>query len=400
MDVDITQKGIENAFKEKILELQEEPEFQCNREQIKYAADGDGAPIVKVAVGNVPVDYDLWEGLRNPAVVGLHPIGLREIWEFYSNRVKQKIDENGRRTIFQIPRPFDVARRDYGRAVIVSVMLPFSPGILEDSTRLILERRKGASYEYSKMYKDVNRMLDMATMRVGIDLVTDDTVVVAMTKDMIQSVSEEALPQTRQGNSHGPCKLGNYSQKSVAALLGLGQFGVSNLVFRDELIDGKVERYHGTLRSIIMFDKEALVTAGRGGFVNPTDRWRDFLLKLYDFTNVEPEINKYRFCSYIPYNGKGCGKCISYCPSNALANSVPNPKGVYPEGVLKQAHRFWEGNLQFDFGRCRDDRSQMGTLFSEWHCARCGTVCVTEGTKREDAVKIFSEERDRLTKEM
>ena len=95
MDVDVTLEGIENAFKEKILELQEEPEFQCNREQIKYAADADGAPIVKVAVGNVPVDYDLWEGLRNPAVVGLYPVGLREIWEFYSNRVKQKIDENG-----------------------------------------------------------------------------------------------------------------------------------------------------------------------------------------------------------------------------------------------------------------------------------------------------------------
>ena len=35
---------------------------------------------MKLAVGNVPLDYDLWEGLRNPAIIGMYPAGLKEIW--------------------------------------------------------------------------------------------------------------------------------------------------------------------------------------------------------------------------------------------------------------------------------------------------------------------------------
>ncbi len=73
-------------FKEKITELQGEPAFERTTQPIQYAVDKKGIPLIKVAVGNVPLTYDLWKGLRNPAVIGLYPAGLREIWEFYAHR--------------------------------------------------------------------------------------------------------------------------------------------------------------------------------------------------------------------------------------------------------------------------------------------------------------------------
>ncbi len=66
MSSDVTVNGLTQIFKEKLIEVQEEPEFQRSIEKIKYAIDENGEPLVKLAVGNVPLDYDLWQGLRNP----------------------------------------------------------------------------------------------------------------------------------------------------------------------------------------------------------------------------------------------------------------------------------------------------------------------------------------------
>ena len=398
---DITINGLTQIFKEKILEVQEEPEFQRSTETIKHAIDNNEEPLVKLAVGNVPIDYDLWEGLRNPAVVGLHPAGLPEIWEFYANRRKQKVDEAGRQTIFQVPRSFDFALMNYRRAVIISVMLPFSPQIIQDYVSQVIEKRKGSSHLFSRMYEDVNRMLDKTVTRTAIALVTDDSdsVVVVMNNDTVKAISTEAIPQTRQGVSHGPSKGGNYSQKSVATLMGLGQFGISRIVFRDELTNGKVQRFAGPIRSIIIFDKRELVTDGSDGIVYPSQAWRQFLSRLFNFTNNDPDINQYRFCSYIPIADKGCNECTGCCPSGAQASSVPRPDGQYSEQVSRQAHRFWDGKLQFDYGKCCDDRSQMAGLFPEWSCARCLAVCVDQGIRRKRAAQDFYQKTSELTKE-
>jgi len=399
MAIDVTADRFSQILKEKIIEVQEEPEFQRSVEKIKYATDENGEPVVKLAIGNVPLDYDLWQGLRNPAVVGVHPAGLPEIWEFYANRRKQKVDETGRPTIFQIPRSFDFALKNYRRAVIISVMLPFSPRIIADYTQLIQGKRGGSSHLFARMYEDVNRIFDKATTRVAIDLVTDDTVVVAMNNDTVKVVSTEAIPQTHQGASHGPSKGGNYSQKSIAVLMGLGQFGASRLIFRDELTNGKVQRFSGPIRSIIMFDKQELVKDGSGGIIYPSEAWRNFLLRLFDFTNIDPEVNKYRFCSHIPLNDRGCGKCIDCCPSGAQASSTPSLAGEYPEQVSRQAHRFWEGKVQFDYGKCCDERGQMAGLLPEWSCARCITICLDEGTRRKYSPQNFYLKMSELTKE-
>lgn len=393
----LTVDGLMDLFKERIAELRGEPEFQWGRERVRYAVDEAGEPRVKLAVGNVPLDYDIWEGLRNPAVVGLYPAGLREVWEFHANRRRERVDEHGRQTIFQVPRPFDYARRRYNRAVVISVMLPFSPKVIGRYARLILDRMDRSSHVFRRMYEDVNLMINKATSRVAIDLVSEGNVVLAMDDGTVQSLSREAIPLTHQGEAHGPSKGVNYPQKSVAALMGLGQFGVSRIVFRDELVDGKVERYVGPLRSIIVFDDGELVRDGSGGILHPTREWRRFLFRLYDFTDIDPEVNKYRFCSYIPYEDGGCGKCVSHCPPGAQANSVPTPEGGFSEKVSAQSHRFWENKLQFDFARCCERRGQMSTLFPEWSCARCVSVCAAEGNRRRYAVENFFEKMHELT---
>jgi hypothetical protein len=105
----LTVEKITGLFKDRVAELQEEPEFQWKRESIKYAVDDNGDPSVKVAIGNVSLDYDLWKGLRNPAVVGTSPAGLKEIWEYHAHRRRARVDEYGRQTIFQIPKSFETS---------------------------------------------------------------------------------------------------------------------------------------------------------------------------------------------------------------------------------------------------------------------------------------------------
>ena len=398
MDVDrmvdpkqLTVLGITQLYKNRIAELQEEPEFQWKKDSIKYAVDEDGEPQVKVAVGNVPLDYDLWEGLRNPAVVGLYPAGLKEIWEYHANKRRERVDESGRRTIFQVPKTFEQARKRFGRAVIASVMLPFSPEVVEGYISSVKDDRGRSSHVFRRMYEAVNLMANKATGRVGIELASVDGAVLAMNDDNVRKISKETVPLTHQGDAHGPSKGGNFPQKSLAVLMGLGQFGVSRIVFRDELIDGKVRRFVGPLRSIVIFDEEAPVTDGSGGVIYPTEAWREFLFKLYDFTATDPEVNRYRYCSYIPHDDAGCGKCIESCPPGAQANSVPQSEGEFSEQVLSQTHRFWEGELQFDYARCCETRGQMASLFPEWSCARCVSVCAVEGVRRKASVEGFKE---------
>ena len=400
MNTDITVEKLTNSFKEKISELQDEPEFQWKREAVKYALDEKGEPCVKLAIGNVPLGYDLWEGLRNPALVGLYPVGLPEIWEFYANRRKTGLDESGRKTIFQIPHSYDFARKNYTRALIVSVMLPFSPQTTENYAQFFLKEKKGSSHIFARMYEDVNLIIDKATMRTAANLVARDRMVVGMDNNTVEAISKEAVPSTRQGTSHGPCKSGNYSQKSIAVLMGLGQFGISRLFFRDEIINGQVERFSGPLRSIVIFDKEKLIKDGSDGVIYPGHAWREFLFDLSDFTNITAQINKYRFCPYASHDGKLCRKCIDLCPSGAVANSAPDPSRAYPERILKQAYRFWEDKLQFDFDQCCEERGQMGTLFPEWSCAKCMAICLKAGGRRSNATRDFYQKTRQLTKKV
>ncbi|MEF8798766.1 MAG: hypothetical protein V5A79_05060 [Candidatus Bipolaricaulota bacterium] len=391
----LTKSKLASLFAEKVSELQEEPGFQWSEDRITYKTDKEGSPEIKVAPGNVPLEYDIWEGLRNPAQLGRHPAGLRKIWEYYAHKRRDSTDETGRRTIFQVPESFQFAQEEYNRALLVSVMLPFSSKLLNDYNEHAGEN--SSSHIFSRMYEDVNKMIDKATSRVAIDLVADDNVVVAMDNRTVEELSREALPETKQGESHGPCKGGNFPQKSLAVLLGLGQFGVSRLIIRDELKGDTVERFMGPIRSIVVFDKDKPVKDGGGGVGYPDKRWREFLTDLFDFNKAGSDLNDYRYCRY-PAESATCGKCRDRCPSGAQKNSSPESAGNYSPEVKNQPHRFWDGELQFDFAQCCEKRGQMNDLFPEWSCAHCLSACVTEGVKDPNSVKNFQNKLEELLK--
>ena len=390
----ISVDNLSDVIQKKILELHEEPEFQWAPTRTTYSTDDQGNPRIKIAVGNVPLDYDLWKGLRNPAVIGLHPVGLEQIWAYYANIRKERVDESGRQTVFQIPRSFEFAKENYNRATIVSVMLPFSEKLVQQYIQAIKDNPKTSSHRFARMYNDVNMMINKAIVRTAIELVDGDNAVVAMDDKTVEAISKKAVPLTQQGVSHGPAKGGNYPQKSMAALLGLGQFGVSRIVFRDEVENGALTRYMGPIRSIIIFDKTEPKMNGEDGVIYPSEEWRQFLFKLYDFT--DPVFNEYRFCSYVPLSDMGCGKCIQICPSGAQANSTPMPSGDYSLEVKEQEHRFYEDKIQFDYGSCCDDRGQLANLYPEWSCARCVTICGSEGLRRPASISNYYEKKEEL----
>jgi len=342
------------------------------------------------------MEYDLWEGLRNPAGVGLHPAGIREIWEFYAWRTASiRRDESGRETMFTVPLSYEEAALRFRRVLIVSVMLPFAEELLQEHNRFIREHARGASWQFSHLYEEVNDTLDRAILRTGMDLSSEQTVVVAMDRRAMDDISTQAIPLTRQGAVHGPEKEVQYPQKSVAVLTGLGQFGVSRFVFRDEMEGSGVRRLLGPIRSLVIFDETPLVEDGDGGILYPHRRWRKFLFSLADFTKTAEEINRCRFCSYIPLLDKGCGMCISACPPGALIRSTPCPKGEYRED-LHEPKRFWRGQLQFDYELCRGDRKRMATLFPEWRCGRCITRCASGGRRRRRAVEEYEKQKKKL----
>ena len=374
--------------------VRDDPSFCAG--EVKYALDGTGEPDVKAAAANVPLDYDLWDGLRNPAGVGLHPIGLRDIWEFYAWRTTSShFDESGRETMFEVPRSFEYARDRFQRVLIVSVMLPFAGTLLKAHDRFIRVHERGSSWQYSRFYEEVNDTLDRAILRTGMEITTRENVVLAMDRKMMDALSLQAVPLTRQGKAHGPQKEVHFPQKSLAVLTGLAQFGVSRFVFRDELRGGKLKRFLGPIRSLVIFDRGPLVDDGRSGIIYPHQRWRDFLFALSDFTKTQDDINQCRFCSYIPLDDKGCGKCVPRCPPGALIHSVPGQEGRY-SGDLHEPKRFWKDQLQFDHDRCLGDRKSMTALFPEWRCGRCITVCAASGNRRREAVENYEKKKRTL----
>jgi hypothetical protein len=384
----MTTAFVEKLLKEKILRLCAQPEFQWKQDHTSYELDPDGAPAARVSVASCSVDFDPWAGLRSPAKVGIYPAGFREIWEYYAGNRKRRTDESGRATIFQLAEPFEEAKKRYTRVSIISALLPISNEIFTTYNRYVRTKNFAPWDGYCKAWSECNQLLDRGITRLAIHLSGNDRVVLAMNNKTVENISTEAIPKTRQGASHGVCKGGNYSQKSVAVLTGLVQFGISRMVFRDEVHQGGVRRLIGPLRSIVMFHAEEAGKAKNGEVLELSEKWQQKLSVLSDFTVLKPEVNRHRFCPYLPAEGEeGCGKCLAFCPSDALRNSSPDLKGKYPQRLQDQEHRFWDDFLQFDNGSCCDDRGQLAALYDEWMCGRCVAVCAAEGTRHIEAAR-------------
>ena len=379
--------NIISALQERVDELESQPEHRWENGEAGYATDAGGRAAFKVGVANCTLDFDLWKGLRNPAALGLHPVGLEQIWEYYAGKRVDSTDETGRRTMFRVPKPYAVAQEMFGRAVIISVQLPFSPSTLGEYAEVIREGRTAPDVNFGQKAGELSNLLDGAVTRLAYNLIDGERAVIPMNSENVRGVTEEAVPATHKGSAHGPSKGGNYPQKSVAVLTGLGQFGLSRLVMRDELVDGEVRRFIGPLRSLVVFDTQSPVRDGSVGVLNLTEKWRSAALQLADFTNNEQRVDQYRFCTGVSDNP--CSACIEHCPPGALANSAPGPDGQYAERVARQRHRFSDGELQFDHATCCDDRGQMASLYDGWVCGRCLCMCGHAGRRRRLAAENF-----------
>ncbi len=387
----IDRQSVRKTLQEKVEELVEQPEYRWGGDERTFAVDGQGRPAVRVGIANCELDFDIWEGLRNPATVGMHPVGLRELWEFYAHHRKRNVDATGRPTIFKLPRPFSEAKKEFSRAVLISVMLPIAPQILQPYSQVITQGEVAPLDRFNKALGESDQLLDQAVTRLSFQIINPQRAVVVMNGDNTNKVTQMTVPETQRGGSHGVSKGGNYPQKSVAVLTGLGQFGVSRLVIRDEIVEGEVKRFIGRLRSLVIFDREPLVTDGAQGILHLNQEWKETARRLADFTETGPQLDGFRFCPYLSSDEEArCNLCVKYCPSGAQSNSVPNPEGEYGEKVKRQRHRFWEDKLQFDYANCCDERGQMAKMYDEWSCGRCLVICGLRGGRSEEAARNFS----------
>ena len=143
----------------------------------------------------------------------------------------------------------------------------------------------------------------------------------------------------------------------------------------------------GPLKSIIVFDERPPDTDGSGDVLHLNETWREKAMRLADFTDPNPEVDQYRFCTHL--SEESCSECIIHCPPGALGNSSPRSDGRYTERVASQTHRFWDGALHFDYTSCCDERGQMAKLYDEWFCGRCLCMCAHAGHRRQWAAENF-----------
>ena len=399
---DLTRDSVESLIKQKVREVANKPEYMWADSRRNYMcekADGgdrdrsdrDGSePVVRVGMANCRLDHDLWDGLRNPASVGLHPAGLREIWEFFATKNIRRVRPDGSVNHLAAPEPFESAKERFKRVTIISALLPFSREMLEGYRQIIISKSEAPYDGFCKAYGEVNTLFDESLSRAALELFSDGRAVIPMTNRTVKELSETAIPKIHQGVYHGPCKGGHFPQKSVGVLTGLVQLGVSRIAFRDELMADEVVRLVGPLRSVIVFDSEDPVTDGSGGIINLDQQWSRWVFSLSDFTNTDREIARRRFCRHTNDSGseeKSCSLCIELCPSGAQAESSPKPDGTYAPQIQAQKSRWYKSDLQFAFSECVEERTQKSDLFPQFMCGRCMVICALAGKRSADAAR-------------
>ena len=383
--IPLIREALETALADKVAEVRAEPEYSWGDGTFNHMTTDGGDPFVRVALGNCGLDTDLWEGIRGPSRVGLYPLGLPDIWAHYAANNIRNVRRDGSPNPLAMPETYEEAKQQFGRAAIVSAMLPLNPEVFAAYADHITAGKPGPLDAYCKARADTQQVIHRALGKLALSLLSPDRAVVLMTPDKAGVVADRTRAEYQRGKYHGPT-VELFSQPSVAVLTGLLQWGVCRIPIRDEVDgNGTVRRLVGQYGTIVVFDREQPVHDPPAGVVKITPEWRQQVLTVSDYTDVDDATVARRYCTYNDLDDSGnslCGECLKHCPSGAQANSTPSPTGEWSDRILSQKHRFHDGWLKFDGGNCCRDRGQKGQLYADYVCARCEVVCAALGARK------------------
>ncbi|MDP6380112.1 MAG: hypothetical protein QF662_02100, partial [Phycisphaerae bacterium] len=262
--VSISRDVLQALLAGKARDVARQPEHTGAAGVERFLAD-EGMPAVRLAVVNCAPDMDIWEGLRSPAQVGLHPIGLADIWMHYAVANIRSTRFDGSPNPLAMPAPFSDALQRFKRAVIISAMLPMNPRIYHAHAARIQRAEDGPEDDYCRARGEVAAIINKAVGRLSLALMAAGRAVVPMNDANAARVIDGTRSDYLKGGYHGPCNC-HYPQPSIAVMTGLLRFGVNRLPFRDEIgPDGKVRRLMGQYAGIVIFDESPPVTDGAGG---------------------------------------------------------------------------------------------------------------------------------------
>lgn len=378
--------SLQELLQSKVNEILDEPEYNWNRPFKSFMTDEEDKPLVRIGVTNCSLDTDIWEGLRTPAHVGMYPLMLEDIWRHYACMNVKTTRYDGSTNPLAMPETFEDSKEHYQRAVIIFGMLAVNPEVFKKYSEKIERGDEDPFDYYRRATGDVDEIINKALGKVALSLMTPDRAVVPMTDKNTKAITARTRAEYITGRYHGPCN-DHWPVNSIGVMTGLLRFGVNRLPFLDEVTkDGTIQRLYGRYRSIVVFDREPLVTNNAGGIGLVDTKHLKWLKKVNDYTDATADIVTERYCTYNMTRPDGksvCGKCLEVCPSGALRNSTPTPQGTIDEFILKQEHRFWEGTIDFDYGNCARERKQRGQLYDDYVCARCETICATGGIRKK-----------------
>ncbi len=395
----INRTSLQDLLQNKVNQVVNEPEYHWSGPFSSFMTDEERKPAVRVSIINFSLDTDIWEGLRSPAHVGMHPVTPEDIWRHYACMTVKTVRSDGSPNPLAMPETFEEAKSQYRRGVIVCGMLAVNPRVYQSYSEKIERGDQDPFDYYSRASDDISTIINKAIGKTGLALIGPDRAVVAMTDRNTGMVISRTKSEYCSGRYHGPCN-DHWPNNSLAVMTGLLRFGVNRIAFRDEVLEnGKRQRLFGRYRSIVIFDKEPLVTDNTGGLTFFDSTRLSELAQISNYSNVSANVSAQRYCTYnmtTPDGASVCGKCLSACPSGALQNSTPSPDGIFAERVAEQKHRFWEGSIDFDYGNCTMDRSQKGQLYEDYVCARCEVICASRGI-RKSASKLAQINGDRVS---
>ena len=387
-NIQIDHQLIQDLLQKKTTDVILEPEYNQRRNFSSFMTDSKSEPVVRVAITNFLPDLNIWEGLQTPAHVGRFPLAPADIWEHYAANNFKSIRPDGTSSILAVPETFEQALNRIRRIVIISGILTVNPKVYEYYAEKIELGDQDPFDYYKYATQEVADIIDKAIGKLALSLMAPDRAVVPMNSSNTQKIIDRTRGDYKKGSYNGPCN-NHWPQNSIAVMSGLLQFGINRLPFRDETDDeGNRQRLYGRYRSIVIFDREDPVSDGTGGITMLNQERLARLRDINSYTRNSQDIINDRYCTYNQTNKEHqsiCGLCIKNCPSNALSNSSPGPDGVFSESVKRQAHRFWEEELVFDFKNCISDRNQKADLFEDYVCARCEAICAARGVQKSAA---------------